>query len=132
MTREEEWQREWEVLRAERARARREWRGAADGLSAWSRDPLGLGKLVRGHPLAATGISAAVGALLGKFLQWKVGAAKEESPEAAEPARPAVAWTTVLRDAAVGLAVPWLLRTLKEKFGGVDGPEGNEGERRAP
>jgi hypothetical protein len=119
VTREEQWRREWEALRAEREIARRNWRCAADGLAAWARDPLGFKGLVRGHPIASAGIGAAVGALLARLLL--------RGPEPGEreegPARPPAAWTTVLRDAAVGLAVPWLLRVLKEKFGGGPGPD---------
>lgn len=122
MTREDEWRREWEGLRAERAEARREWRTAADGLSAWSRDPLGIGRLVRGHPVATAGIGAALGALVARFLRGKAPA-EGATEERAEAPRPALAWTTVLRDAAVNLAVPWILRRVKEGFG--PGPERN-------
>ena len=96
MSREEQWRREWETLRAERELARRRWRGAADGLSAWSRDPLGIHRLVSGHPIAAAGVAAAVGALLARLLS------RGPEPKAEEPARPPVAWTTVLREASAG------------------------------
>jgi len=115
VTREEQWRAEWEALRAERETARKKWRAASDGLSAWSRDPLGLRRLVSGHPIAATGIAAAVGALLVKHLM------RGPEPKAEEAARPPVAWTTLLRDAAMGLAVPWLARILKETFGAGPG-----------
>jgi hypothetical protein len=85
VTREAEWRREWEVLRAERALARREWRSATDGLSAWSCDPFGIG------------------GLLARLLPG--GAPEREAPDPS--------WRAVLRDAALGFAVPWILDRLK-------------------
>jgi hypothetical protein len=110
VTREEEWRLEFEALRAERAVARRKWRGAADGLAERARDPLGLRGLVKAHPIAATGIGAAVGALLVKML---FGRRKDPDVNGQPPS----ALSAVLRNAVVGVAVPWLLRTVKEKFG---------------
>jgi hypothetical protein len=117
VTRETEWRAEWEVLRAERELARRRWRSAADGLAVRANDPLGLRRLVDAHPVAATGIGAAAGALLTK---WFLGGAR--APRAGRTAnggghRPASVWSSLLRDAAVSLVVPWLLRMAKAKFG---------------
>jgi hypothetical protein len=115
VTRETEWREEWAVLRAERERARRRWRSAADGLAEQARDPLGLGRLVRGHPVAAAGLGAAAGALLVKLLLGGAKSARDRRARGDHAARPA--WSKVLLDAALGVAMPWLLRTLKDKFG---------------
>jgi hypothetical protein len=117
VTRETEWSEEWEVLRAERADARLRWRGAADGLAAQARDPLGLGSLVRDHPVAAAGFGAAAGSLLVKLLLGRAKATRDRPARGDETARPAPAWSTVLLDAALKVAVPWLVRTLQDKFG---------------
>ncbi len=123
MTREEEWRREWEGLRAERDLARRRWCEASAGLSAWTRDPLGLGGILKGHPVAAAGIGAALAALLVKFLGRRPALGTGE-----EAAAPPAAWTAVLRDAAVGVAVPWLVRFVAGRFGGDPATgEGKEG-----
>ncbi len=117
MTRESEWRREWEVLRAERRLARGRWRSASDGLAARARDPLGLGTLVQDHPIVATGIGAAAGALLVKLFLGGAGARRDDAPPRDGAGRPQSVLSAVLRDAALGIAVPWLLRTLKEKVG---------------
>lgn len=111
MSSERRWRAEWEVLRAERDRARRRWRIAADGLAARARDPLGVGRLVRDHPVAAGGVGAAVAALLARSFLRGARAQRDDA------AAPASAWTTILRDAALSIGVPWLLRYVKDKFG---------------
>ena len=104
---------EWEILHARRERARRRWRGAVSELKDRARDPLGMGSLVREHPLAAAGIGAVAGALLGGlFLRGAGGKRRDAPPEAPAP-HP---WKTLFRDAAMGIAVPWVLKVLKEKF----------------
>jgi hypothetical protein len=110
------WREEWKVLHDRRELARRRWRGAVAGLSERARDPLGLGALVREHPLASAGIGAAAGALLGGFLLR--GARAQGKDDAAASATPPAPWKILLRDAAMGIAVPWLLRMVREKFGG--------------
>lgn len=118
MTRETEWRREWDVLRAERVRARHEWRTAADGLAARARDPLGVGGLVRDHPVAATGIGAAAAALLVKLFVGRASKRRHgASTDDDGAARTASPFSKILRDTAVSFAVPWLLRAAKEKFG---------------
>lgn len=115
MTREAKWRTEWEALRAERALARRRWRSAADGLAARARDPLGLAGLVGGHPIASAGIGAALGALLLRlFLR---GRARRKEGREHGSARPQSSWTTTLRDALLRVALPWLVRYVKEQFG---------------
>jgi len=121
VTRESAWRIEWAALRAERDRARRKWRGAADGLAARARDPLGLGKLAHDHPIAAGGVGAAVGALLVNLLLGRARASKRDADGAAD-APQASAWSVLLRDAALNFAVPWLLRMLERRFGGKTDP----------
>lgn len=123
MTRETEWREEWEILRAERDLARRRLRGAADGLAARAKDPLGLRTFVREHPVAATGIGAAAGALLVKMLLGGARPPRDDEPHGNGAAPPARAWSAVLRDAALGIAVPWLLRVLKERVGRALDPD---------
>jgi hypothetical protein len=115
MTRESRWREEWEALRAERALARRKWREAAGGLAGRARAPLGIGRLIRDHPIAAAGIGAAAGALLVKLFLSRAPARRESPPPCEEAARPAPAWSTALRDAALGVAVPWIIRMLEER-----------------
>ncbi len=120
---ETDWQKEWEVLRAERDVARRQWRSAADGLAARARDPFGLRSLVQDHPVAATGIGAALGAVFVKLFLGRKGARKGGAPRGDgvsgpdADGRPPPRWSTVLREVALSIAVPWLIRTLREKFG---------------
>lgn len=126
MSYEAEWRKEWEVLRAERAVARRRWRSAADELTERAHDPFGLRKLIADHPVVATGIGAAAGALLVKLLFGRSGKSRDGSSQrngaphddddtAKGPA--ANVWSTILRDAALRIAVPWLLNWVREKFG---------------
>lgn len=104
---------EWEVLHARRERARRRWRGAVRELKERARDPLGMGSLVREHPLAAAGIGAVAGALFGGLLLRGVRGPRRDAPRDAPASHP---WKAMLRDAAMGIAVPWVLKVLKEKF----------------
>ena len=127
MTREGEWRKEWEVLRAERALARRRWRSAADGLSARARDPLGLGRLVHDHPVAATGIGAAAGALLMRLFAGGGRARGDGESRDDGPARQSPSWPAALRDAALDVAVPWLLRALKGDPDPAQEPERENG-----
>jgi hypothetical protein len=125
MTREEEWRKEWEGLRAARALARSRWRAASGALSARAKDPLGLNGAIHDHPIAAAGIGAVAGALLVKVL---LGGPRREASGG-----PAAGWIGALRDAALGVAVPWLLRVLQEKTGGGPGPSATpEAPRAAP
>lgn len=114
---ESDWQAEWESLRAEREIARRKWRLAADGLMERAQDPLGLGRVVRDNPLASTGVGAVVGALLVKMFVAKRAAGTPGHAARNGAAHGPSLWSTVLRDAALSVAVPWLMRTLKDKFG---------------
>jgi hypothetical protein len=114
VTRESRWREEWEVLRAERALARRRWSEAADGIAERARVPLGIVRLIRDHPVAAAGIGAAAGAILVKLLRPPVHGGTDGPPDGGEPTRPAPAWSTALRDAALGIAVPWILRMLEK------------------
>jgi hypothetical protein len=116
MTREEEWRREWEVLRAARGLARSRWRDASGALAARAKDPLGLSRAVHDYPIAAAGIGAMAGALLVKVL---LGGRRREAE-----APPAAGWAGALRDAALGVAIPWLLRVLQGKAGGGIDPSG--------
>jgi len=111
VTSERQWRAEWEVLRADRDRARRAWRSAADGLAARARDPLGVGRLVRDHPVAAGGVGAAVAALLARSFLRGARAPRDGADAPASP------WSTILRDAALSVGVPWLVRYVKDKFG---------------
>ena len=127
MTSEIEWRKEWELLRADRARARRQWRSAADGLAAKAHDPLGLNRLIQGHPIAATGIGAAAGAILAKLFLGRKRARQGDAR-----AGSGSVWSAMLRDAAISVALPWLVRMVKDKFGWdlAPGavPESDEGE----
>lgn len=117
MTHESEWQAEWAILRAERDLARRRWRSAADGLAARARDPLGLGDLVRAHPVVAGGIGAAAVALLVQHLAGRPQPRGDDESPSGGAGRSGATWTSVLRDAVLSVGVPWLLRTLKTRFG---------------
>jgi hypothetical protein len=117
VTHESEWREEWAILRAERDLARRRWRSAADGLAARARDPLGLGDLVRAHPVVAGGIGAAAVALLVQHLAGRPHPRGDDKSPSSGAGRPGATWTGVLRDAVLSVGVPWLLRTLKTRFG---------------
>ena len=125
MSFEAEWRKEWEVLRAERALARRRWRSAADELAERAHDPFGLGKLIKDHPVAAAGIGAAAGALLVKLFLGRSGKSRDGASQRSGAShdddtaeRPAAnVWSTILRDAALRIAVPWIIDWVKEKFG---------------
>jgi hypothetical protein len=117
VTRETQWQEEWKGLRAERDLARRRWRSAADELAVRARDPLGLGRLVRDHPVASTGIGAAAGALLARLFLGGARPSRDAASKNGDGDRAAPVWSTLLREAALSVALPWLLRMLKEKLG---------------
>ena len=134
LTREEEWQAEWTVLTAERARARQQWSSASQALAQKVRDPFGIGGLIRAHPIAAAAIGAVAGGLIAKFVADRGRAAPsgdsadKSSEQAASPPR---IWSSILREAAVSLLVPWLARMLKAKFGvdigGIGAPPAEPG-----
>lgn len=136
MSGEAEWRREFAALRAERETARAEWRSAASGLAARARDPFGLGAAVREHPIAAQGIGAGIGGfvvdwLLRSLLGKRGSGASSKDGGGASASSAGLDWGAMLRSVAVSVAVPWILRFLKERFGwdGVDGADSAQGDR---
>lgn len=136
MSGEAEWRREFDALRAERETARAEWRSAASGLAARARDPFGLGAAVREHPIAAQGIGAGIGGFvvdwLLRSLLGKRGSGASSKDGGGAPASSAgLDWGAMLRSVAVSVAVPWILRFLKERFGwdGLSGTDAAQGDR---
>ncbi|MCE9638115.1 MAG: hypothetical protein K8T90_20630 [Planctomycetes bacterium] len=114
---ETDWKREWETLRAEREVARRKWRRAADGLTEHARDPLGLGKMIHDNPVASTGVGAIVGAMLVKMFIARKSESRSGTQNRGSPPPAQSMWSTIIREAALSVAVPWLMRMMKEKFG---------------
>jgi hypothetical protein len=114
---------EWKRLCAERRMLRDRIAESASGLAQKARDPLGLRRLIRRHPLAAALTAAGGAAVISALL---AGRKTKRTADAAD--EPSEGWGSVLRRAASDTVGPWLARFIQSKFaaGPADGTQPHE------
>jgi hypothetical protein len=112
---------EWERLRAERRMLRDRVAASASGVLDKARDPFGLRSAIRRHPLAAAVTAGGLAAVLSALV------ARRRTARTAEPEEDTGSLNSMLKKAAIGVAVPWLARFVQQRFSAADGTQPHEG-----